>query len=115
MSYFPPQARTTFARHYPETPHKIVHALVDHPLLELSALADLAEALPVDAIEYNFADLPLGIDGKPDPTGIPIGDTIRNIESTGSWAALKNIEQHPAYAALLDELLDEQPPHNGKR
>lgn len=107
MTVFSPDTRATFAAHYPEIPHKLAHRLGRHPLLELDALARLAEALPEASIEYNKADLPLGIDGKPDPTGIPIGDTIRRIEQTGSWAALKNIEQVPAYAALLADLLAE--------
>lgn len=104
---FPPEARATFAAHYPEQPHVLPHRLGEHPLLQLDALAALAEQLPPSAIEYNFADLPLGIDGKPAPTGIPIGETIRRIEETGSWAALKNIEQVPAYADLLLGLIGE--------
>ena len=107
MTYFIPGALANFAAHYPEVPHKLQHRLREHPLLEFDALADLAESLPAASVEYNFADLPIGIDGKPDPTGIPIGDTIRNIATTGSWAAIKNIEQHPGYARLLDDLLDE--------
>ena len=107
MTVFPPASLATFAANYPETPHKLAHGLGAHPLLELEALADLAEALPAGSIEYNFADLPIGIDGKPDPTGIPIGETIRQIEQTGSWAALKNIEQVPGYRALLHDLLAE--------
>ncbi|MFC3173379.1 transcriptional regulator [Novosphingobium bradum] len=107
MTVFPQESLHTFARNYPEVPHRFVHNLGTHPLLELDALAALAEALPPGSIEYNFADLPLGIDGKPAPTGIPIGETIRRIGETGSWAALKNIEQVPAYADLLHGLLAE--------
>lgn len=110
MTVFSPADRAMFAAHYPEVPHKLNHRLGRHPLLELDALARLAEALPESSIEYNKADLPLGIDGKPDPTGIPIGETIRRIEQTGSWAALKNIEQVPEYAALLADLLAEIQP-----
>lgn len=110
MTVFPPEALAAFAAHYPEVPHKLAHRLGDHPLLGLDALAALAEALPPASVEYNKADLPLGIDGKPDPTGIPIGETIRRIEQTGSWAALKNIEQAPPYRALLHALLDELRP-----
>jgi hypothetical protein len=107
MSVFSTETKARFAAHYPEVPHKLTHALGRHPLLELDALAELAEALPEASIEYNKADLPLGVDGKPDPTGIPIGATIRKIAATGSWAVLKNVEQHPAYAALLADLLSE--------
>ncbi|MEJ6009234.1 transcriptional regulator [Novosphingobium aquae] len=107
MTVFSTEARRTFAGNYPEVPHKLPHALGQHPLLELDALAALAEMLPASSIEYNFADLPIGVDGKPDPTGIPIGETIRKIEETGSWAVLKNVEQVPAYAELLHSLLAE--------
>lgn len=107
MTVFPPEARKVFSTSYPEVPHKLVHSLHAHPLLELDALAELAERLPAAAIEYNAADQPIGIDGKPEPTGIPIGETIRSIGTSGSWAALKNIEQDPAYAALLTGLLEE--------
>ncbi len=107
MTVFTPQTRATFAANYPEVPHKLAHRLGRHPLLELDALAQLAEALPAPSIEYNKADLPIGVDGKPDPTGIPIGETIRRIAQTGSWAVLKNVEQHRDYAALLADLLAE--------
>ena len=107
MTVFPEESLHRFSAHYPEVPHKFAHSLGQHPLLELDALAALAESLPAASIEYNFADLPLGIDGKPAPTGIPIGETIRRIGETGSWAALKNIEQAPAYAGLLHDLLAE--------
>lgn len=105
MSVFAPGELTRFAQSYPECPHVLRHGLQAHPLLELEQLAQLAETLPASSLEYNFADLPIGVDGKPAPTGIPIGRTIREIASANSWAVLKNIEQHSAYAGLLDELL----------
>lgn len=107
MSIFPETARQAFAANYPEVPHKLAHTLGEHPLLGFDALAELAESLPAESIEYNLADLPIGIDGKPDASGLSIGETIRNIATSGSWAALKNVEQHPAYAALLHDLLGE--------
>jgi hypothetical protein len=110
MTVFAEPARAAFSAAYPEVPHTLAHNLNTHPLLELGALADLAEALPAASIEYNAADQPLGVDGKPAATGIPIGETIRNIDASGSWAVLKNIEQAPAYAALLADLLGELRP-----
>jgi Cupin-like domain len=110
MNTFPTEARTAFAANYPEVPHKLTHQLCGNKLLELDALAALAESLPDAAIEYNRSDQPIGVDGKPAPTGIPIGETIRNIATTGSWAVLKNIEQSPTYAALLADLLSELRP-----
>ncbi len=107
MTVFPQQARAQFAQAYPEIPHVLTHGLGAHPLFELDALAALAEGLPSASIEYNAADQPIGIEAKPDPTGIPIGQTIRQIGESGSWAAIKNIEQHPDYAELLASLLEE--------
>lgn len=104
---FPPLSRANFAASYPEGPHKLRHNLSAHPLLELDALAELGEALPARSVEYNRGDLPIGVDGKPEGNGLTIGATIRGIESSNSWAVLKNIEQHSAYAALLGELLGE--------
>ncbi|MFM9935455.1 MAG: transcriptional regulator [Novosphingobium sp.] len=108
---FDPAARVAFAAGYPETPHKLAHGLQDHPLLALDALTDLAEALPEASCEYNRADLPVGLNGVKAPAnGLGIGETIRRIGETGSWAALKNIEQVPAYSDLLLALLEELRP-----
>ena len=103
-------ARAAFAAAYPETPGVIRHQLADHPLLDLDALAALAGRLPDASIEYNRGNLPLGVDGKPAPTGIGIEETIRHIATSNSWAVLKNIEQDPAYEALLLALLNELKP-----
>jgi len=104
---FPPLSRAMFVASYPEGPHKLRHNLAAHPLLELDALAELGEALPAASVEYNRGDVPISVDGKPAGNGLAIGETIRGIAHTGSWAVLKNIEQQPAYAALLAELLGE--------
>src|SRR5690606_35015713 len=103
-------SRAMFAASYPEGAHKLRHELGAHPLLELESLAALGEALPEKSIEYNRGDLPIGVDGKPGSTGLTIGETIRGIRQTNSWAVLKNVEQDPAYAALLADLLSELEP-----
>lgn len=107
LCVFDASARAHFAAHYPEKPHRLVHNLADHPLLEIAALADLAEQIPLASVEYNRGDLPIGVDGKPGPTGLSIGETIRRVAEANSWAVLKNIEQAPAYADLLHALLAE--------
>jgi hypothetical protein len=107
---FGPETRARFAAAYPETPHVLRHLLVRHPLLTIDALAQLAERLPERSIEYNRGDLPIGVDGKPGATGMTIAETIRHIATSNSWAVLKNVEQDPAYEALLLGLLGELRP-----
>ncbi len=104
---FDAEARAVFAAAYPETPHRLRHALDRHSLLELNALADLAQRLPETSVEYNRGDLPIGVDGKPGGTGLTIAETIRKVHEANSWAVLKNVEQVPSYKALLLELLGE--------
>lgn len=106
-SVFDAPARARFAAHYPETPHILTHGLTSHPLLEIEALAALAERLPLASVEYNRGDLPIGVDGKPGSNGMTIAETIRRVAEAESWAVLKNIEQVPAYEALLMSLLEE--------
>ncbi|HEV7233124.1 MAG TPA: cupin-like domain-containing protein [Sphingorhabdus sp.] len=109
---FDSATRQLFAASYPEVPHKLAHHLRDHPLLTIEALAKLGEALPATSVEYNKGDLPVGIDPALVPAnGLSIGDTIRMVETSGSWAVLKNIEQQPLYEALLIGLLTELKPH----
>jgi hypothetical protein len=109
---FEPATRQLFAVNYPEVPHKLTHNLRDHSLLNIEALALLGEALPPISVEYNKGDLPVGIDPSLVPAnGLSIGETIRMVETSGSWAVLKNIEQVPEYERLLLGLLTELKPH----
>jgi acyl-CoA thioesterase-2 len=96
-----------FAASYPEGTHKLRHNLGAHPLLELDALGRARRVACRRSVEYNRGDLPIGVDGKPEGNGLSIGATIRGIARPNSWAVLKNIEQAPAYAALLADLLGE--------
>ncbi|MFZ2997468.1 cupin-like domain-containing protein [Sphingobium sp.] len=105
---FSDATRATFAAAYPDRPVTLAHGLVGHDLLTLDALAVLAERMPASSVEYNLGKLPLGVRPEDTPTnGLTLGETIRTIESNGSWAVLKNVERDPAYAALLDAALAE--------
>lgn len=104
---FPATSHADFAASYPEGPHTLRHTLRDHPLLTIESLAVLGETLPARSIEYNRGDLPIGLEERPGATGLTIGETIRGIETSNSWSVLKNIEQVPAYADLLAQLLAE--------
>lgn len=107
---FTRSSHADFAASYPEGAHKLNHLLVNHPLLEIEALAQLAEGLPASSIEYNRGDQPIGLDGIPQATGLTIGETIRGIDKTNSWAVLKQVQHVPAYRALLESLLEELRP-----
>ncbi len=107
MPKFSPEARSEFAQNYPETPHTFRHGLTSHPLLTFERLAQLAEDLTEDFVEYSLADLPIAVNGKPDKPALSAVEMIRSVESAGSWAVLRNIERDPEYALLLNDLLGE--------
>lgn len=108
---FPDDARAIFAAAYPDQSTKLSHGLVGHGLLTLDALATLAERMPATSVEYNLGKLPLGVTAEDTPAnGLTLGETIRTIDTNGSWAVLKNVEHDPAYAALLDDALAELEP-----
>ena len=105
---FDDAALADFSALYPDRPGKIGHALVDHPLFALDSLVALAERMAPDTVEYNRADLPIGIDPDAVPgNGLSAADTIRSIEENGSWMVLKFVEQDPQYRALLEATLGE--------
>ena len=105
---FPAEARAVFAANYPNTPTRLTHNLLAHPLLTLEALARLAETLPASEIEYNPGKLPIGIRPEDVPQAEKgVVETIREIGNAGSWVALKRIEQVPAYRELLHSVLAE--------
>ncbi len=108
---FPADTLARMAALYPAQAGLLSHHLPDHPLLSIEALAQLGEGLPPSDVEYNPGDVPIGILPEDIPSnGLSIGETIRTIDSNGSWAVLKNIENVAAYRALLMDLLAELEP-----
>ena len=105
---FPAETLARMATLYPLQAGLLHHDLPVHPLLSLEALAQLGERLPASEVEYNPGNVPIGILPEDIPTnGLSIGETIRTIDSNGSWAVLKNIENVDAYRTLLMDLLGE--------
>ncbi len=108
---FPAETLERMAALYPQRAGLLHHHLPDHPLLSIEALAELGESLPASEVEYNPGDVPIGIRPEDVPSnGLSIGETIRTIDSNGSWAVLKNIENVAAYRTLLMDLLGELEP-----
>lgn len=111
MNSFSPATIETLGAAYPEKTEKLSHSLGEHHLLTLPSLVELASSLPTDSVEYNPGALPIGIAPEDIPAPLlSISETIRSIEENGSWMVLKRIEQHPAYAQLLAEILSEIEP-----
>lgn len=109
---FSREAHAAFAAAYPGVPTHLTHQIAGHPLLELGALQQLAGRLRPESLEHNAAvDLPLGISNADTPAnGLSVEDTIAKIDQCGSWVLLKTIDQDPAYAALMREVLGEIEP-----
>ena len=102
------QNNDAFQAVYPTQPGLVRHSLSDHPLFTLDALVALAARLREQDVEYNRGDLPIGIDFEDVPgNGLAISETIRGIEENKSWMVLKNVDQDPAYRALLASTLAE--------
>ncbi len=93
---------------YPNRPATFRHGQRAHALLTLDALAELGETLPAASVEYNRADLDVStLPDEAPSTGLGIGETIRSIATSNSWAVLKNVEQVPAYRTLIADILAE--------
>ncbi|MDK2761295.1 MAG: cupin-like domain-containing protein [Sphingopyxis sp.] len=108
---FPADTLDRMAALYPLKAGLLHHHLPDHPLLSIEALAQLGETLPASEVEYNPGNVPIGVLPENIPSnGLSIGETIRTIDTNGSWAVLKNIENVDAYRTLLMDLLGELKP-----
>ncbi|HEX5182567.1 MAG TPA: cupin-like domain-containing protein [Allosphingosinicella sp.] len=111
MTIFSQNDLDRFRAFYPGRPGKLTHGLAGHPLLGLEALVGLAGRLDPKNVEYNAGDLPYGVDpSEVSRTGLGPQETIRRIESCGSWMVLKNVDTDPAYGELLEEALGEVAP-----
>lgn len=81
----------------------VSHSLMDHPLLTLDRLAELADSLPPDQAEFTESELPSILpDGSPTVEKMTAGDVVRGIETNGKWIVLKRVHSDPDYAALAD-------------
>ena len=98
-----------FVRSFAREPFAVSNHLAGHPLLELEALAALAESLPLDRIEHNVGDLATVRDGDAPRTDLSPGEIARTIDTNGCWMVLKNIEFNSDYEQLVDETMAEIP------
>lgn len=83
------------------------HSLVDHPLLTLDAIAELANRLAPEQVRREHRDLPLDDRGYVDAGEGSPSETVRGIEHNGFRVSLREIQSDDAYRALIDTCLDE--------
>jgi hypothetical protein len=84
------------------------HALVDHPLFTLEAIAELADRLPAESVRRERGHLPfINTDGYVDVGEGRPSATVMDIERNGFRVSLRDIQQDPDYARLINECLDE--------
>jgi oxalate decarboxylase/phosphoglucose isomerase-like protein (cupin superfamily) len=104
--------RTTLVERFAREPFAVRHALVEHPLLRLERIAELADSLPDSHVESNPGASPeVAPDGVAETIPLAPGEIVRGIESNGCWIVLKKIETDPEYRRLLEESLDAVIPH----
>ncbi len=97
-----------FDEHFANEPFAVRHHLAGHDLLTVERVAQLADALPESSVEHNLGNVDKIVPGGEAPRiDATPGEVARGIETNGCWMVLKNIEQDPAYKALLDQTLDE--------
>jgi hypothetical protein len=86
------------------------HSFHEHPLLQLSALADLAKYLsPLKQCRFVRPGITQASNFEHDPRdhqGKSIDEVFERIHEPKSWVALYNIETHPVYATLLQQIID---------
>jgi hypothetical protein len=86
----------------------VTHTLVDHPLLTLSVLRELAQRRPPHRVRWHRADIPVdahfGNAAREHANGNTLLETLDTIENARSWVYLMRIEEDPLYAPLMQEL-----------
>jgi hypothetical protein len=89
-------------------PAALEHDLAGHPAFSLDALAELATRLGSESVSVDTAVKPLVGSAVPghDLEAATIADRIRGLATSDAWFTLLNIEQDPAYASLVDDVVE---------
>jgi hypothetical protein len=110
-----------FTAYFDRHPFKISHDLVNHPLLQLPRLVELARSLDSPILyfrgdhEINQVDAAVGSgelkrtfsDRMLSRPALSATDTIAQIESCRAWMQLRDVGSDPEYASLLGKIIDE--------
>ncbi|MGE3146720.1 MAG: cupin-like domain-containing protein [Pseudorhodoplanes sp.] len=91
---------------FPHRTFALRHTLAGNKLLMLPRIVEAVRELPRDRLEFNSGKAAI----NQDPNATPLIDLdpveiVRQIETCGAWMVLKQIEDIPAYRALVEEVL----------
>lgn len=101
-------AAAALVDNYPLLPARFAHALADHPLLTLDALAEAALRLPAGSVERRVAQGDAGSEFAMLRGHLPQLDAhIRNPDALPCWIMLPRIERLPEYRELLQSIIAE--------
>jgi hypothetical protein len=89
----------------------ISHSLSHHPLFTLEAIAELADRLPAESVRRERGSMPVGEahryvevgDGRP-------SQSVLDVERNQFRISLRDVQQVPEYADVVNECLDEVAP-----
>lgn len=85
------------------------HDLVNHPLMQMDELKKLALRHP--NVRYHSANLPrsqsLDTVLTERPNGLTLQDSLDNIETSGTFVFVMDVQKDPIYAPFVNALLDE--------
>lgn len=99
--------REALVANFGREPFAVEHALVEHPLLSLERIAQLADSLSEPQVESNPGEIPEVVpDGVVPPVELAPGEIVRGIDTNGHWIVLKQIESDPEYRQLLERSLE---------
>jgi hypothetical protein len=108
-----------FTAHFDRHPFKISHHLVNHPLLQLPRLVQLAQSIGSPILYFHANQRINQVDDeshgaqrtfvgrKLDRPNLSPADTLAQIENCNAWLQLRDIGKDPEYAKLLHQIIDE--------
>jgi hypothetical protein len=100
-----------FAQAFARKSILVHHSLVEHPLFTIEAIAELADRLPAHSVRRERGDLPIGESHRYVDVGHgPPSESILDVEQNGFRISLRDIQQVPEYAEVVDECLDQVEP-----
>jgi hypothetical protein len=89
----------------------VEHSLPDHPLFTIEAIAELADRLPSQSVRREHGHLPIADShGYVDVGEGPPSASILDVERNGFRISLRDIQQIPEYAEVVNACLDEVEP-----